>query len=76
MQPLAAQIKSADLRAEALFLIGSSLAEQKQFAEAVPPLEAALAAAPHWRQADETLLVLGQAYYQQKERRQGHGSAA
>ena len=67
LQPLAAQIKSADLRAEALFLIGSSLAEQKQFAEAVPPLEAALAAAPHWRQADETLLVLGQAYFQQKE---------
>jgi TolA-binding protein len=65
LQPLVAQIRSADARAEALFLIGSSLAEQKQFVEAVPFLEAALAAAPRWRQADETLLVLGQAYYRQ-----------
>ncbi len=66
LQPLAGQIKAADARAEALFLIGSSLAEQKQFAAAVPSLEAALVAAPRWRQADETLLVLGQAYYRQK----------
>ena len=71
LQPLVGQIKSADARAEALFLIGSSLAEQKQFAEAVPSLEAALAAAPRWRQADETLLVLGQAYYRQKNAGQG-----
>ena len=74
LQPLAGQIKSADARAEALFLIGSSLAEQKQFAEAVPSLEAALAAAPRWRQADETLLVLGQAYYRQKDAGQGQGN--
>ena len=51
--------QNADARAEAFYLIGSSLAEQKQFAEAVPALEAALAAAPKWRQADETLLFLG-----------------
>ena len=66
LQPQVAQIKNADARAEAFFLIGSSQAEQKQFAEAVPSLEAALAASPRWRQADETLLVLGQAYYRQK----------
>ncbi len=66
LQPMAGQIKNADVRAEAFFLVGSSLVEQKQFAQAVPALEAALAAAPHWRQADETLLLLGQAYYQQK----------
>ena len=67
LQPLAGQIKNADVRAEALFLVGNAQAEQKQYAEAVPSLEAALAAAPRWRQADETLLLLGQAYYQQKK---------
>ena len=46
LQPLAGQIKGANVRAEALYLIGSSLAEQKQFAEAVALLEAAIAAAP------------------------------
>ncbi len=46
LQPLVAQIRNAEARAETLFLIGSSLAEQKQFAGAVPTLEAAIAAAP------------------------------
>jgi TolA-binding protein len=62
LQPLVGQLKSADARAEAQFLIGSSLIEQKQFAVAVQPLEAALVASPHWRQADETLLKLAQLY--------------
>ena len=65
LQPLMNQIRGADARAEALFLIGSSQAEQGQFAQAVPYLEASLAASPRWRQADETMLVLGQAYFHQ-----------
>jgi TolA-binding protein len=60
---LAADVR--DVRAEALFLTGSGLAAQNKLAEAVPSLEAALSAAPRWRRADETLLLLGQAYYQQ-----------
>ena len=68
LQPLVAQIKNADARAEALFLIGSSLAEQKQFAEAVPR-----AGGLRWPlllagvRPTRRCLVLGQAYYRQKD---------
>ncbi len=63
LQPIAAQINNAETRAEADFLVGTSLVELKRFGPAIPVLQAALDAAPKWRQADETLLHLGQCYF-------------
>ncbi len=63
LQPVAAEIKNADVRAEAFFLVGTSLVELKRYGTAVTALQAALDAAPKWRQADETLLHLGQCQY-------------
>ena len=65
LQPLLAELRNPDALAEAHFLIGSSQVEQEQFAEAAKSLEASLAAQPKWRQADEVLLVLAQAYHRQ-----------
>ena len=58
LQPLLAELHSADAIAEAHYLIGSSQAEQGHLPEAVQSLEASLAAQPNWRQADDTLLAL------------------
>jgi TolA-binding protein len=58
LQPLLPDIRNLELLAEAQYLIGSSQAELKQFDEAIRALEASLAAAPRWRQADDALLVL------------------
>jgi TolA-binding protein len=59
LSPVAAKLKSADARAEAQFLIGASQFYENQFAAASSSLAAALKASPKWRQADETLLLLG-----------------
>ena len=58
LQPLLPEIRNLELLAEAQYLIGSSQAELKRFDEAIQALEASLAAAPRWRQADDALLVL------------------
>jgi TolA-binding protein len=58
LEPLLPDIRNLELLAEAQYLIGSSQAELKQFDEAIRALEASLAAAPRWRQADDALLVL------------------
>ncbi len=57
-------IKSPEALAEAHYLIGGSQIELKQFDAAVKSLAESLAAAPKWRQADETLLALAHAYSQ------------
>ncbi|MGA2035401.1 MAG: tetratricopeptide repeat protein, partial [Thermoguttaceae bacterium] len=64
LQPLLPGIRNAAAAAEANFLIGGSQIELQQFAEAVRALEASLAAAPKWRQADECRLLLAQSYRQ------------
>lgn len=51
-------IKSRERKSEALFLVGSSQLELKQYADARQSLEKSLAAAPHGPQADEALLAL------------------
>jgi cellulose synthase operon protein C len=56
-------IHNPDAIAEAQFIIGGCLVEQKQFAEAITALDASLAAAAKWRQADETMLLLAHAYH-------------
>ena len=61
LEPALGQIVAPDALAEAHFLIGSSQAQLQHFPEAARSLEAALAASPHWRQADETLLALADA---------------
>jgi len=62
LQPLVASLREPALQAEAQYLLGSSQLGLNQEAEAVQSLEAALAADPQWRQADETLLALAVAY--------------
>lgn len=62
-----AGLRSAEHRAEAQFLLGTSYNELRQFAPAVTCLEAALAADKNFRQADEVLLALAYAYHQQGE---------
>ena len=57
-------LKVPEVIAEAQYLIGSSQLEQQQNDAAVKALKASLAAAPKWRQADETLLNLATAYRQ------------
>jgi TolA-binding protein len=64
LQPLLAEIRTPAALAEAQYLIGSSQVELKDFAAAAKSLEASLAAADTWRQADETLLALSQVYSQ------------
>ncbi len=58
LAPQATKLKSADRRAEAEFLLGSSQLELKHFAKAVDSLKASLAAQPKGAQTDETLLAL------------------
>ncbi|MGD0897762.1 MAG: tetratricopeptide repeat protein [Thermoguttaceae bacterium] len=59
------QVKDRDVLAEAQYLLGTDLAEQNEFGDAATALEASLAARPKWRQAYETLLLLGHVYYRQ-----------
>jgi TolA-binding protein len=61
LTPLSAGFKSPDQKAESQYLIGVSDFYADKFAEAETALAGAIAAAPKWRQADETLLVLSRA---------------
>jgi cellulose synthase operon protein C len=61
LSPVAAELQSPPQQAEAWYLVGVSQFHADNFAEAESALAAALAAAPQWRQADETLLVLSRA---------------
>lgn len=63
LSPAIAAIRDPDRRAEALFLLGISQSDLQKFSEAAKSLTASLAAAPSWRQADETLLALAQAQF-------------
>ena len=62
--PAIPKLKDKNQAAEALHLVGTSLLELGQFDKAIESLEAALTAAPKWRQADESLLALARAYRQ------------
>jgi TolA-binding protein len=64
LRPVAAQLHSPNLTAEAWYRIGRSQAALKQFDAAVKSLEASLAAEPKWKLADDTHLVLAYAYQQ------------
>ena len=66
LQPMLAGLRSPDALAEAQYLVGASQAEMKQFDAAAKSLETSLAAQPKWRQADDTLLLLAQAYTELK----------
>ncbi len=61
LQPKLAELRAPDALAEANYLLGGSQVELKQFDAAAKSLEASLAAAPKWRQADQTLLLLARA---------------
>lgn len=65
--PVLAEIRRAELVAEARYLIGSSQVELGQHAQAVASLLASITAQPKWRRADETLLALARAYGQLKD---------
>ena len=64
LQAALKDIKSPEVRAEAYYLIGGSQIELKQFDAAEKSLAESLAAAPKWREADETLLAMANAYSQ------------
>ena len=61
LTPKLTGMKSADLRAESQFLMGSSLLGMDKTAAAADAFAASLAEQPQWRQADETLLGLARA---------------
>ncbi|MHC4176964.1 MAG: tetratricopeptide repeat protein, partial [Planctomycetota bacterium] len=64
LRPVAGQIGSPSLAAEAWYRIGRSQAALKQFPAAAKSLEASLAAEPKWKLADDAHLVLAYAYQQ------------
>ncbi len=67
LEPVAARLKTPDLIAEADYLVGSSQHELHQYDAAAKSLQAALAAQPKWRQADDTLLALAATERQQNK---------
>ncbi len=62
LQPVLPGLHARDALAEANYLLGGSQLELKQPEAAARSLEASLAAQPKWRQADDVLLLLAQAY--------------
>jgi TolA-binding protein len=64
LDPAAASILAPELVCEAQFLLGSSKLELNEPEAAAKALEAAAAADPKWRRADETRLALAAAYRQ------------
>ena len=64
LDPAAGSIRAPELACEAQFLLGSSRLELKQPEAAAKALEAAMAADPKWRRADETRLALAAAFRQ------------
>ena len=65
LEPVVAQLKSADNQAQAQFVLGVSRFYLDQFDGAVQALQAALQANPKWKQADEALLFLARALRKQ-----------
>lgn len=65
MESVVGDLKAVDAKAEANYYVGVSQFALDKFAEAEKALAASLAAAPKWRQADETMLYLARA--QRKE---------
>jgi cellulose synthase operon protein C len=61
LQPVVDQLAGAELQAEARYLIGSSQFHLQRWEPAITALSASLKAAPQWRQADETMLMLARA---------------
>jgi len=64
LTPVIAEVKAPELLAEAHYRVGRSHVALKQYEPAVAALEAALTAAPKWKLADDTLLVLAYAHQQ------------
>ena len=64
LTPAMISIHAPELVCQAQFLLGSSKLQIQEPDEAARALEAALAANPTWRQADETRLALAAAYRQ------------
>jgi TolA-binding protein len=71
LSPVAKDLKSADGRAEANFLLGASYFFENKFGEAKLALAESARNSAKWRQADETLLLLARA-----EAKAGDGAAA
>jgi TolA-binding protein len=67
LTPVADRLTAGELRAEALYVVGNSELELGHADEAQRRLSAAVAAAPRWRLADETLLGLALAQRQQNQ---------
>ena len=64
LEPIGKSKSNSDTAAEARYLLGASAAGLEQYDDAVRWLQASLDTNPQWRQADETLLALAQAYRQ------------
>lgn len=62
LQPILRELRLPESKAEAQWLIGSSQLELKQYPAAIQSLEAAIEAQPKGRRADQTLLLLAEAY--------------
>jgi len=62
MQSLLGQLTDKAHRAEAQFISGASHLFQEQHLQAISHLEASYAHDPKWSKADETLMMLGEAY--------------
>ena len=69
LKPFLASLRQPQAKAEAYYLSGSSQSQLKNYRDAIRELEASVKASDGWRQADETLIVLGHAY-------QGSGDSA
>jgi TolA-binding protein len=61
LSPLVKDLKSAEARAEANFLVGASHFFENRFAEAKQSLAKSVEGSAKWRQADESLLLLARA---------------
>ena len=67
VKPQLEKLKSPERQSEALFLLGSSQLELKQFADAAQSLSKSLATGPRGPQADEALLALAIAHSATKD---------
>jgi TolA-binding protein len=61
LSPVAGNVKSAEARGEAFFLVGASQFHENCLAEAKKSLSESLQSSPKWRQADEAMLLLARA---------------
>ncbi len=67
LAPLAPKLQKPALKAEALYLVGVSQFELKQYEPAAGSLQASLSADGQWRQADETRLYLARVQKQMNQ---------